>query len=1180
VVNGQIFFRRSSIDAPVIPTFASMTWNGSLSTDWNVPDNWTPFGVPTAITNITIPSSLANYPKMTGDSTVNGINMIPGSSLDFNGKKLTVNTVAGHYNDISGATLSNSAAATDIVFDINTGTGGYTTTFNSNTVNDNITINLSGPNSFSEGTVGTKNTYNGNTTYNIDGATPFVFSQNIKSENNGDLIINRTASGNTTVFNAGGDITGNLAFSNLTSGTSVIGNNTNRTTINGKVDININNTATSGFGLYRLINQTTGGVISVQNTIGFEILNDTIKVNSLSLTGYKTGGYGRFVQNKITGDLTIADDASYSGGFDTRISHNEIIGTANFTNNGTNTFFEANETNSQNSFTGNVVYTASNSGVLNIGNQEKSTYGGNVTLARTAPGTTIIFQKGANITGNFSYVNPTSGTSSLGNTSQKTAIGGTVNIDISNTTTSGFGLYRFVNQTAGGTISAQNTIGFEAYNDTLLVNSLSIIGYRGGGYARFGENKISGNVTIADHSSYSGGFDTRISHNQIGGVSNFTNNGTNVFYEANESNSQNTFSGNVTYIANNTGELNIGNLAKTSYGGNVNISRTFAGTTTIFGKGADIAANFSYTNPASGSSSLGNSTQKTAIGGMVNVNISNTATSPFGLYRFVNQTDGGSVSVVNSQAFEVINDTLKVNSFSITDYQGNGYARFLENKITGNLNLSNNASFGGGFDTGIWHNEIGGDTQITNAGSNQLNDATNSNSGNKYLGNVTYNKTGGNITIATNSENEYGKGITFNSDAGINISKIKLNTASNGIIEQLGTQPLIIPNIVLDKPNGGKITLNDPLKIGNSIAFNQGKIISVLGNELIFPDDISYTGYSDASFVEGPVKKIGNEAFVFPVGGANKQAPVSISAPASATDEFRAQYVRAAPTNPTLKEASIDHLSLSEYWLLDRPVGVSDVFVTISWDGPRSGLVTNMADLRIAHFTGGQWKNEGNGSTTGTNVAGTIMSQLAVGSFSPFTLASATAIGNPLPLNLLSFSGKNTEFGNKLSWATAHEIALSHFEIEKGPLSLERGIANLKFEKIGEVKASGGPLENNSYQFTDTQTALGFGGLYRLKMVDLDGKFKYSKIINIENYGQTLPLGAGGLYPNPTSDYFSISGNEPFEKLQIVDISGRLVKEFLHQNDNKYGLNGLVGGVYLVKLVGGNELINSKLIIK
>ena len=94
--------------------------------------------------------------------------------------------------------------------------------------------------------------------------------------------------------------------------------------------------------------------------------------------------------------------------------------------------------------------------------------------------------------------------------------------------------------------------------------------------------------------------------------------------------------------------------------------------------------------------------------------------------------------------------------------------------------------------------------------------------------------------------------------------------------------------------------------------------------------------------------------------------------------------------------------------------------------------------------------------------------------------------------------------------------------------------------------------------------------------MDLDGKFKYSKIINIENKAQSELT----IYPNPTTEYFSLSENQFFEKLQIVNATGRIVKEFLPQSDNKYSLKGMAPGVYLLKNTDVNVFINSKLIIK
>jgi hypothetical protein len=178
--------------------------------------------------------------------------------------------------------------------------------------------------------------------------------------------------------------------------------------------------------------------------------------------------------------------------------------------------------------------------------------------------------------------------------------------------------------------------------------------------------------------------------------------------------------------------------------------------------------------------------------------------------------------------------------------------------------------------------------------------------------------------------------------------------------------------------------------------------------------------------------------------------------------------------------------------------------------------------------------------------------------------------GAILPLNLLSFTGKQENGTNILNWKTANEINLSHFEIE-------RSADAQKFEKIGEVTAIGESTENVKYEFKDTQfTNDNLQLFYRLLMVDIDGKFTFSKIIALENKLKAELT----IYPNPTADYFSISGNTAFEKLQIVDVIGRLMKEFLLRNDNKYSISHLQKGIYYINIFEGNKISTQKVLFE
>lgn len=184
-----------------------------------------------------------------------------------------------------------------------------------------------------------------------------------------------------------------------------------------------------------------------------------------------------------------------------------------------------------------------------------------------------------------------------------------------------------------------------------------------------------------------------------------------------------------------------------------------------------------------------------------------------------------------------------------------------------------------------------------------------------------------------------------------------------------------------------------------------------------------------------------------------------------------------------------------------------------------------------------------------------------VTSFSGFIATSAAA---PLPINLISFTGKSTDKGNELKWKTSAEQNFSHFEIEKSPLTPGGGIAMQKFEKIGKVLGN----SSENYEFLDEASSQ-LGGLYRLKMLDIDGKFKYSKIIAIvNNFEKDL---VGQFYPNPSQgkSYVEITALENGHwTISTFDLTGKILStesKFLQKGLNKVAIEKFGQGVNFVR---------------
>jgi hypothetical protein len=119
-----------------------------------------------------------------------------------------------------------------------------------------------------------------------------------------------------------------------------------------------------------------------------------------------------------------------------------------------------------------------------------------------------------------------------------------------------------------------------------------------------------------------------------------------------------------------------------------------------------------------------------------------------------------------------------------------------------------------------------------------------------------------------------------------------------------------------------------------------------------------------------------------------------------------------------------------------------------------------------------------------------------------------------LPTQLTDFEGIINNKTIFLSWQIALESNISHFEVE------ESSDGN-RFEKLGTIPYNN--KEDYVFQHPFSGTT---GNYYRLKMLDRDGNFSYSKIIFLLHKQQnTLRC-----YPNPTSSivHFSTNENQPY----------------------------------------------------
>ncbi|GAA4372915.1 hypothetical protein GCM10023186_02910 [Hymenobacter koreensis] len=365
---------------------------------------------------------------------------------------------------------------------------------------------------------------------------------------------------------------------------------------------------------------------------------------------------------------------------------------------------------------------------------------------------------------------------------------------------------------------------------------------------------------------------------------------------------------------------------------------------------------------------------------------------------------------------------------------------------------------------------------------------------------------------------------------------------------------------------GKALTLGVPLTVSNSLTLTAGLVNTIATNLLTLPDNATSTAGNATSYVNGPLQKIGNDAFVFPVGRNGVWARLGISAPTTTASALTAEYFDAAFSNSTFNPPLV-RVSQIEYWTLNRTAGTGQVSVSLYWEnGGRSGIADPQF-LRVARFDGSAWVNEGNGGTTGSAAAGSIVSSGGVGGFGPFTFGSTRLI-NPLPVELSAFTAVADGEGTaRLTWTTSSERNNTGFEVE-------RSLNGQAWQRLGFVPGHGTSTQPHSYFYRDVA---GLSGrvFYRLRQIDTDGQTNYSPVATV-----LLQLGKNALavYPNPAKATvnlrLSTPGNGPVQ-VQLTDITGRVVLRTDLSFANSEAALPLTGalkpGVYLLQ-VSGNGL--------
>ncbi len=450
---------------------------------------------------------------------------------------------------------------------------------------------------------------------------------------------------------------------------------------------------------------------------------------------------------------------------------------------------------------------------------------------------------------------------------------------------------------------------------------------------------------------------------------------------------------------------------------------------------------------------------------------------------------------------------------------------------------------------------------ILNAGIEIAGDITIQNSTSIFNVNGQYLKLAGNFLNADGSA-------TFTGVSGATVE-------FNGITDQLYVPggPLTLFDVVINQGVPAAVILTgNSMTISGSLTLTSGRIETQLNEVQVTNTAPSAVNAGNInSYVDGYLRRatavIGS--YDFPVGhfisGKGYQLANIDFTSANTATELLAHF--------------------SPFSLIPAPLGVLDCGITYnlealdngSWTISSTPSTSSGIYTATLYNTPGSYTNSGGASSwtvmkyptlgTGWMLDGSCVTssisqvtRTGLSGFSEFATAQSVEF---LPVTLIAFSAWATNKGNHIEWTTASEFNNDFFSLEKSP-------DGNHFEEINKQPGLGYTLEQHHYNYLDAAPYQG-SNYYRIRQVNTDGTFAYSKVAIVENSMQA-PL-MSHPFPNPTTGllHFDISSLEDGTAIiQVTDVFGKIMlsqNHLLKTGTNTIGLDlqWLPEGVYFIE---------------
>ena len=228
--------------------------------------------------------------------------------------------------------------------------------------------------------------------------------------------------------------------------------------------------------------------------------------------------------------------------------------------------------------------------------------------------------------------------------------------------------------------------------------------------------------------------------------------------------------------------------------------------------------------------------------------------------------------------------------------------------------------------------------------------------------------------------------------------------------------------------------------------------------------------------------------------------------------------------------------------------------------GPRGILIDGSQNIYTANLSS-------------NNVTKLTAVGIALSGSSTLSNQASTSTDNEfvLPINLLYFTATNTQCTASLFWKTVVETNSSYYSIEGST----DGQVFTEIKKVASKNIVTGAAY--AHTFTDASRT----PYYRLKMVDADGHYMYSKILTVTANGNCSSTLKQTVSPNPASDFITVAGLVNGSHLSLINAEGkRLVGIEATSISQRIDISALAKGIYILRIEATDRIIHIVKFIK